>query len=133
MAPDWSLSLVHTTDHYSDKQDDTDHSPHHSTDIEGRRSDGTAVAIVIGATARVITVQLLHTSPALVDIRALLSGIAPSNDDQSQCYPRMIGHSDMPNFAVPIIYLLHVTKNGLPKIYERFLNLHALVFQVSGL
>lgn len=36
MAPDWSLSLVHTTDHYSDKQDDTDHSPHHSTDIEGR-------------------------------------------------------------------------------------------------
>lgn len=36
MAPDWSLSLVHTTDYYSDKQDDTDHSPHHSTDIEGR-------------------------------------------------------------------------------------------------
>lgn len=45
--------------------------------VVNSRSDGTAVAIVIGATARVITVQLLHTSPALVDIRALLSGIAP--------------------------------------------------------
>lgn len=45
--------------------------------VVNSRSDGTAVAIVIGATARVITVQLLHTAPALVDIRALLSGIAP--------------------------------------------------------
>lgn len=36
MAPDRSLSFVHTTDHYADDEDDTDHSPHHSADIEGR-------------------------------------------------------------------------------------------------
>lgn len=36
MAPDRSLSFVHTTDHYADDEDDTYHSPHHSTDIEGR-------------------------------------------------------------------------------------------------
>lgn len=36
MTPDRSLSFVHTTDHYADDEDDTDHSPHHSADIEGR-------------------------------------------------------------------------------------------------
>lgn len=36
MAPDRSLSLVHTTDHYADDEDDAYHSSHHSADIEGR-------------------------------------------------------------------------------------------------
>lgn len=49
MAPDRSLSLVHTTDHYADDEDDTYHSPNHSTDIEGRpvESEKKEIGVII--------------------------------------------------------------------------------------
>lgn len=49
MAPDRSLSFVHTTDHYADDEDDTYHSPHHSTDIEGRpvESEKKEIGVII--------------------------------------------------------------------------------------
>lgn len=56
MAPDRSLSLVHTTDHYADDEDDTYHSPHHSTDIEGRpvESEKKEIGVIIWSNSYIL-------------------------------------------------------------------------------